>query len=98
MKVNNINGTSGHTCACGSWLEHWKKFSGRALPPYCAVSTCASRPEDGAHVQRDSVLDRHWYIVPLCRRHNLEKGRSLEITTGTVLVPANTAATCGRRS
>jgi hypothetical protein len=28
MTVYNINGTSDNTCKCGSWLAHWKNYSG----------------------------------------------------------------------
>ena len=96
MKVNNINGTSQNTCKCGSWLDHWKKFSGQSLPTYCPVSGCYQKPEVGAHVQKDSSTDSSWYIVPLCKTHNGEKGKSLSIGDYTTLVSANVSETCGK--
>lgn len=96
MKVNNINGTSPNACKCGSWLDHWVKFSGRALPSYCAEATCRKGPEVGAHVQKDSVTDKAWYIVPLCTGHN-KTAKSLDIMDSTVLVSANVSETCGKK-
>lgn len=97
MKVNNVNGTSDSTCGCGSWLDHWKRFSGQPLPSYCPERTCWKKPEVGAHVQKDSSSDRSWYIVPLCMDHNRQTGKSLDLLDGTALVSANVSQTCGRK-
>lgn len=96
MRVKNINGTSPRTCRCGSWLDHWKNYSGQSLPTHCPEKTCYRRPELGAHVQKDSPTDRSWYIVPLCRTHNAETGKSLELVDSIRLASANIAETCGR--
>lgn len=96
MKVKNINGTSDSTCECGSWLDHWKKFSGQSLPTYCSEKTCTKKPEVGAHVQKDNSTDSNWYIVPFCNTHNLETGKSLEIVDSVKLVSANVSETCGK--
>ena len=95
MKVKKINGTSDNTCACGSWLEHWKKFSGQSLSQYCSERNCTDRPEVGAHVQKDNSTDTKWYIVPFCKAHNAETGKSLEIMDSVKLVSANVSETCG---
>ncbi|MBZ5591218.1 MAG: hypothetical protein LAP39_03210 [Acidobacteriia bacterium] len=50
----------------------------------------------GAHVQKDSTTDKNWYIVPLCKKHNGETGKSLEIGAYT-LVSANVGQTCGKK-
>jgi len=93
MKIKNINGTSQYTCRCGSWIEHWEKFSGqRAL--YCAGIGCMEMNPIGAHVQKADGYDSNWYIVPLCNKHNLGGGE-LEIPDGTALVSANRTETCG---
>jgi len=97
MKVNNINGTSDNTCKCGSWLAHWKKFSGQALSNYCSETTCIKKPEVGAHVQKDVSTDKSWYIVPLCSTHNAETGKSLIIGDSVALVSANVSSTCGKK-
>ncbi len=97
MKVNNVNGTSDNTCKCGSWLDHWKKYGGGTIPSYCAEKSCTKKPEVGAHVQKDSSTDTGWYIVPLCKEHNGQTGKSLEIMDSTTLVSANVSQTCGNR-
>jgi len=96
MKVKNINGTSGKTCKCGSWLDHWKKFSGQPLSKWCSEKNCTQKPEVGAHVQKDSSVDDNWYIVPFCYTHNGETGKSLEIVDSVELVSANVSETCGK--
>lgn len=96
MKVTNINGTSQNTCSCGSWLEHWKTFSGQSLPAYCPVQNCLQKPEVGAHIQKESTSDRAWYIIPLCKAHNAETGKSLTVRDSIALVSANVSETCGR--
>jgi len=96
MKVRNINGTSDKTCKCGSWFDHWKKFSGQSVPIYCPESKCVKKPEVGAHVQKDSITDSNWYIVPLCNVHNAETDKSLDISDSVKLVSANVSETCGK--
>ena len=95
MKVKNINGTSGSECNCGSWLKHWTNYSGQSLPASCREVTCASAPDVGAHVQKDSATDKSWYIVPLCTKHNA-KTTDLSIMDSTVLVSANVSGTCAK--
>ena len=96
MKLKNINGTSGLTCSCGSWLEHWAKYSNQSIPSYCPEPNCLEKQLVGAHVQRDSETDRAWYIVPLCAKHNAKAG-SLVIADYIALVSANVSETCGKR-
>jgi hypothetical protein len=96
MKVKNVDGTSDHTCKCGSWLDHWKNFGGKTLPASCRESSCTKAPEVGAHVQKDSSTDKAWYIVPLCNGHN-KKSESLDIMDSSVLVSANVSQTCGKK-
>jgi hypothetical protein len=96
MKVKNINGTTDNTCKCGSWLDHWVKFSGKSLPNYCPEKTCVQKPEVGAHVQKDNSNDTNWYIIPLCKTHNGEKDKSLDVGDIT-LVSANVSQTCGKK-
>jgi hypothetical protein len=96
MKVRNINGTSDNPCKDGSWLQHWKNFSGQPLPSYCSEKSCRQKPEAGAHVQKDSSTDKGWYIVPLCAKHNA-KASELELVDSIKLVSANVAETCGKK-
>jgi hypothetical protein len=96
ITISNINGTSDNTCKCGSWLEHWKKFSGQAVPSFCPVEGCLGQSLLGAHVQKDSSYDRNWYIVPLCTKCNTMTGKSLKYNDVYKLVSANVSETCGR--
>lgn len=95
MRVKNINGTSQNTCNCGSWLYHWKNFSGQALPAYCPRESCTGKPEVGAHVQKDTPSDNSWYIIPLCTGCNAKHGQSMNVSDWLELVPANVSQTCG---
>lgn len=94
MRVHNINGTSQRDCGCGSWLNHWKNFSGQQLSKWCSETNCIHQPEVGAHVQKDSNEDKGWYIVPLCKDHNAKTGDSIEIVSSVRLVSANKKETC----
>lgn len=93
MLVRNINGTSPYTCNCGSWLAHWKKFSGQTISSFCSEKSCTNTDLVGAHVQKTGN-DDSWYIVPLCNKHN-QKTSTLEISDSVKLVSANRAVTCG---
>ncbi len=95
MKLKNLNGTSDNSCKCGSWLAHWEKFSRKTIS-LCPVKTCYDRAEVGAHVQKDTS-DNNWYIVPLCKKHNAEKTKTLDVSDETSLVSANVGSTCGGR-
>ena len=96
VKVKNINGTSSRICKCGSWLNHWRNFSGQLLHSFCSEVTCMQSSEVGAHVQKDSATDKSWYIVPLCKEHNARTGDSINIIEGINLVSANVNVTCGK--
>jgi len=97
MRVNNINGTSDISCKCGSWLSHWKRFGGTKPLSLCAEIKCPASYEVGAHVQRDNSFDQSWYIIPLCKEHNGQTRRSLDIMDDTSLVSANVSQTCGKK-
>ncbi len=97
MKLKNINGTSQTTCACGSWLNHWKKFSGQSVT-YCPCKEprpngCLRKDLVGAHVQKADSPDNKWYIFPLCSVHNQSMG-VLEVSDNYKLVSANKKETC----
>jgi hypothetical protein len=96
MKVTNINGTSASKCNCDSWLDHWKRFSGQSIT-FCPVVGCLEKDLVGAHVQKDSATDKSWYIIPLCKKHNGETGKSLTISDSYTLVSANVSNTCGKK-
>jgi hypothetical protein len=93
MKVKNINGTTGRKCKCGTWLQHWRNYSGQTAT-ICRALGCSRSDIVGAHVQKDVAYDSNWYIVPLCNLHNQSKV-SIELVANTKLVSANISTTCG---
>lgn len=94
-EIKNINGTSDNKCKCGTWLSHWKKFSGQDAPTYCPVTNCMNKDLVGAHVQKADSIDDHWFIVPLCNAHNqLDSKIELEISSKIKFVSANRQETC----
>lgn len=94
MKIKNINGTSGTTCSCGSWLKHWEKFSNQTAE-FCQAAKCLKRDLVGAHVQKANSSDNAWYIYPLCNSHNQHEGK-LEVSGIYNLVSANKKETCNK--
>jgi hypothetical protein len=91
-KVKNINGTSDKNCKCGTWLNHWEKFSSQKVN-ICSEKSCNNKDLVGAHVQKADVSDSSWYIIPLCNSHNKNNG-IIETTSGVTLVSANRQQTC----
>jgi hypothetical protein len=96
LKINNINEKRREICACGSWLNHWKKFSPKPFKRYCPVIGCTEKPEVGALIRKVSSTDERWYITLLCEKHEAQTGKSLDVTDSTILVSANIADTCGK--
>lgn len=97
MKITNVKGTAGLTCSCGSWLDHWKNFSGQPVS-YCSEIKCLNKQLVGAHVRKAGLLgavDPSVYIVPLCDTHNQTEGE-IEISDATALVSADPSKTCQR--
>ncbi len=69
-KVKNLNGTTGLSCGCGSWLAHWRNYAGSSRK-ICAVKGCGRFATVGAHVKcTDNRTDNRWWIAPFCKTHN----------------------------
>jgi len=96
MRVRNLNGTRDNVCACGSWIDHWERFSGETAL-FCAAQGCPNLADVGAHVRKAAGGDDRWYIIPLCRDCNMRRG-DIDIEDGTVLVSANRAETCAKKA
>ena len=92
IRVKNINGTSNTTCKCGSWLKHWKNFSGQ-ITICCIEPSCTNIKLVGAHVQKANSTDNEWYIIPLCKEHNKNQDE-LDVLDTYALVSANKKETC----
>lgn len=96
-RVYNIAGTSANKCWCGNWIQHWRNGTGGTFRK-CAVVGCINSAQVGAHVQIDDArFYRHWYIVPMCKAHNIHHNiKPMFIDRRVTLIPANVAASCGR--
>jgi hypothetical protein len=77
-------------------LDHWVNVSGRPLPQRCAATTCAAKPQLGAHVQLEYETENYWYIIPVCLKHSIS-APSLEIDDSTALASAHVNETCGKQ-
>jgi hypothetical protein len=78
MKVRNLNGTSQLKCASGTWLAHWEDVCGQNAF-LCSTKDCIETPSAGGLVQRDALIDRTWYVIPLCDECNKRTRQDLEI-------------------
>lgn len=71
--VYNIAGTSSRKCKCSTlpntWLAHWERGTGLALPLKCVAFGCSRLVQVGAHVCDADDLRIVW-IVPFCQKHN----------------------------
>jgi len=93
MQVHNLNGTAPNKCDCGSWLVHWQRFSGQTAN-HCVVIGCTNPHTVGGHVQKGSISDRGWYIIPLCSSCNAKRGETFSIYDDVELVSVNVNITC----
>jgi hypothetical protein len=95
--VRNIAGTSANSCWCGNWIAHWRLATGSKRLT-CSVVGCLTQAQVGAHVQiDDGRFYRHWYIVPMCRAHNIHHNyATMFIHRSVTLIPANVRDSCAR--
>lgn len=98
IKVKNLNGTKDKDCRCGSWLEHWKNFSGNAgLPTNCANIRCSGTDLVGGHVKKVDSVDNATYIAPICKTCNNTKDLEFFLAPHhTPLAPASVMRTCAK--
>lgn len=94
MMIKNILDASDEECTCGSWLRHWKKYSGQNVV-YCPVTDCYNKDLVGAHVQIISEFDDKHYIFPLCKKHSMWE-KDLEVSDSYFLVSAVKSETCAK--
>ena len=87
----NKNGTASRHCKCGTWIDHWRRFSGRSWPDECSVDGCTKTAKLGAHVYSSSVSGE--YIVPMCNSCN-KQGNEFDLNVGVTAVSANRSETC----
>ena len=89
----NIKGTSDRSCKCGSWKNHWIKYSGESWPEKCSVKGCNRDATLGAHVRNIYKDITGEYIIPMCDICN-KRDTTFSIKQNTVPVPANKNKTC----
>ena len=94
MKVKIIQGARQTTCACGSWLRHWEKFSGHTAT-YCPVEGCWNKDLVGASVQKADDPDESCYIVAMCYGHSVSMDVHI-VSDAYTLVSADKKKTCER--
>jgi hypothetical protein len=94
VRIKSMTVTTESPCTCGSWIEHWKKYSGQTLA-CCVEVSCTGKDLVGAHVQKADTMDSDWYIIPLCQAHSKMQGE-IEVSDNYKLVSADTLETCER--
>jgi len=90
-KWKNKKGTSERECKCGSWKQHWKKFSGENWPAVCTVYGCINSATMGAHIINNDSSEE--WIVPTCDKCN-HADNEFYVKNGTKFVSANKSKTC----
>ena len=99
-KIKHINGTSESSarCHCQTWKNHWSNFNPdrQNWPSYCVIHDCHRQAEVGAHVQKADSADDRWYIIPICKEHNLMTNQMFEVSDYVSFAPANQMETCGK--
>lgn len=89
----NVIESDERKCTCGSWKEHWKKFSIKNWPSECSVKGCGRNADLGAHVH--VVGEKKEWIVPMCIDCNNDWNKKFQLKANTILVSANKSETCG---
>jgi len=96
--LRNQKGTAERSCGCGSWLDHWKRYTKSTGTPLCVVQNCNERATVGAHVELSRVdeLKGQSYIAPMCASHNGQHGAELKSKPEVKLARGNVKETCGK--
>ena len=87
MRVKNLNKGALGNSSSGSWLTHWERHTGQNAW-MCYVQGCIGRPTAGGRIQKDSLVDRNWYVIPLCADCSERSGQDLDIWDEATLVSA----------
>jgi hypothetical protein len=93
VRVKNVEEYEQNGCRCGTWLDHWKKFSYVKIQK-CVVVGCSNIDLAGCPVIRSNPEDNNIYIIPLCKEHSQSK-EELKILPSCPFVSANLKITCG---
>jgi hypothetical protein len=87
----NKGGTSGRSCKCGTWKQHWINSSSKSWPATCSILGCSNPATLGAHVFNNNVTGER--IVPACDSCN-HLSSQFNLKGGVTLVSANKQNTC----
>lgn len=93
-RIKTIADVATRSCACESWLKHWKKFSVSAAG-ICPVVSCSNVAEIGAHVHKG--WDSQEYILPLCHAHH-GVTEILLVNSHATFISADPYRTCRKSS
>lgn len=99
MYITNVTGSSRfskpNSTYGNSWLNYWERQIDffLAKDKYYKCPICGNpylrENFDGAHVQKVSSLDKHWYIIPICDSCN-HKNWKFDINQDLLVpVPSN---------
>lgn len=94
-KWKNKGGTSQRSCSCGSWKQHWMKFSGQTWPNECSILDCHQKATLGAHIYCTNSGSHDEYIVPACDSCN-KLTEEFCLKKSVTLVPASKQKTCDK--
>ena len=89
----NKHKTTDRKCKCGSWKQHWIKYSLENWPKVCSVDGCNNKATLGAHIFNSDCGERDEYIIPACDSCN-KLDDMFSLKTETILVSANKSKTC----
>ena len=93
VRVKNAEGYEHNGCRCGTWFDHWKKFSHVKIQR-CVVVGCSNIDLIGCPVTKSNPQDNGIYIIPLCNEHS-KKTEELKILPSCPFVSADLEMTCG---
>jgi hypothetical protein len=71
-----------------SWLQYWEENSNKKAGICCAFG-CSNSAEVGGHIQKRGVNDNSWYIIPICKNCNNQRGKEYNVKSNTDFVPVN---------
>jgi len=84
VRVKNLNGAALSLSSGVGGLSQWEKVSGQNAW-MCFVKGCIKRPSVVGLVQKDTLADKTWYLVPLCDDCNQKRGQDLDIWDAPLL-------------
>jgi len=87
MIVTNVSDESINDKAKQQWLLYWQHFSSQHSK-YCSQVNCVAESSHGVLINTPEDK-QNLYVIPLCKAHSENFDRSLEISEGTEIIPAD---------